>query len=97
MNSDRQAWIDRARAVRIEDDCARRVVQLNGKRTHREGPCPQCGGTDRFSINTKKQAFRFRECNPTGGDVIAMVMWMDESNFNEACETLAGNPPPKNP
>ena len=42
--------IERAHAVRIEDEVARRGIKLVG-RIDRCGPCPQCGGHDRFSIN----------------------------------------------
>ena len=41
----------RARAVRIEDELRRRGITLRG-RTEREGPCPKCGGKDRFSITS---------------------------------------------
>jgi Zinc-binding domain of primase-helicase len=38
-----------ARAVRIEDEIARRRIPLRGRR-ERVGPCPVHGGTDRFSV-----------------------------------------------
>ncbi len=76
-----------ARAVRIEDELARRGVRLRGK-VEQDGPCLVCGGTDRFSINTRKQLFN---CRPSGGgDVIAMVMHLDGCSFAEAVRTLAG-------
>jgi phage/plasmid primase-like uncharacterized protein len=67
-----------ARAVRIEDEIARRGVRLRGK-VERVGPCPVCGGTDRFSINTRKQVFNCRGFG--GGDVIAMVQHLDGCTF----------------
>ena len=79
-----------ARAVRIEDELARRGVRLRGK-VEQDGPCLVCGGTDRFSINTRKQLFN---CRPSGGgDVIAMVMHLDGCSFAEAVQTLAGDKP----
>jgi phage/plasmid primase-like uncharacterized protein len=48
--------IARAKTVRIEDELARRSVFLKGS-TERAGPCPICGGRDRFSINVKKQVW----------------------------------------
>ena len=45
---------------------------LKGRGADRCGPCPVCGGTDRFSINIRKQVFRCRVCN-IGGDVIAAL------------------------
>ena len=53
------AWIERAGAVPIEDELARRGFHLRGK-IERAGPCPVCGGTDRFSINTEKQLWNCR-------------------------------------
>jgi hypothetical protein len=38
----------------------------------RMGPCPKCGGRDRFSVNPGKQIFNCRGCQ-TGGDVIDLV------------------------
>jgi RecA-family ATPase len=87
------AWVEQARAVHIEDELARRGIKLRGK-IERDGPCPRCGGDDRFSINTAKQVFNCRHCK-VGGDVIALVMHLDGVKFIDACTTLAG-PPPKN-
>jgi hypothetical protein len=83
----RAALIDRARAVRIEDEIARRGIKLRG-RVDRAGPCPICGGHDRFAINIRKQCFICRSA--ASGDVIAMTMHLDGSNFAAAVETLAG-------
>jgi putative DNA primase/helicase len=90
--------------TRIEDEIARRGIALRGRGPERCGPCPVCGaGTDRFSINTKKQLWYCRVC-ATGGDVIALVQHIDGVGFREACRILGGevavtsarpNPPPK--
>jgi putative DNA primase/helicase len=76
-----------ARSVRIEDQLVRRGIRLRGK-VERDGPCPVCGGTDRFSINTRKQVFNCRGFG--GGDVIAMVQHLDGCSFAAAVRTLAG-------
>jgi len=68
-------WVEQARAVPIEDELARRGIKLNGK-VERAGPCPNCGGDDRFSINTSKQVFNCRKCGGRG-DVIALVQFLD--------------------
>ena len=86
-----ERWIEQARAVHIEDELARRNIKLSGK-IERDGPCPKCGGDDRFAINIKKQLFNCRNCK-TGGDVIDFVQWLDGVEFLEACTTLAGPPP----
>jgi Protein of unknown function (DUF3631)/CHC2 zinc finger len=85
-------WTDRARAVRIEDELARRGVTLRGRGTDRCGPCPVCGGDDRFSINVDKQVFNCRGCG-VGGDVIALVQHLDGAEFNGAVTALAGPKP----
>jgi phage/plasmid primase-like uncharacterized protein len=77
-----------ARAVRIEDEIARRAFRLRG-RVERFGPCPVCGGRDRFSVNTKKQVWNCRGCEK-GGDVIEMVRHFDGVEFAEAIRTLTG-------
>jgi putative DNA primase/helicase len=88
-----ESWLEKARAVPIEREIARRNIKLNGNKVERAGPCPVCGGTDRFSINTKKQVFNCRGCG-VGGDVIKLVEHLDGVGFIPACTTLTGEPPP---
>ena len=85
------SWVAKARAVKIEDEIARRGFKLRGT-VERSGPCPVCGGDDRFSINTKKQIFNCRGCDK-GGDVIALAQFLDDSDFTAACAVLAGTKP----
>jgi DNA primase len=94
MSTASEHWIAQARAVPIEDEIARRghPLKANGA-AEREGPCPICGGEDRFSINIPKQVFNCRGCGK-GGDVIAMVQYLDGTDFNTACEVLTGEPRP---
>jgi Zinc-binding domain of primase-helicase len=68
--------IDVARAVRIEDELARRGIPFWTKpRNNNLGqPCPMCGGADRFSVNTRKQVWRCRACNESGGDIISLAV-----------------------
>jgi RecA-family ATPase len=87
-----KAWSQQARAVPIEDELARRGINLRGK-IERVGPCPKCGGDDRFSINTGKQVFNCRVCD-VGGDVIDLVQHLDGVDFTVACTTLTGEPKP---
>jgi|GEM_PF-602340 len=58
----------------------------------RAGPCPMpgCGGTDRFSIHTKKNLFRCRQCDIAGEGVIKLVMETQGVGFTEACEIVTG-------
>jgi len=89
--------IERASAMRIEDEIERRGIKLVG-RVDRCGPCPQCGGKDRFSINVRKQVFLCRGC-VARGNVIALVRFLDRCGFLEALEYLTGEraPAPSKP
>jgi Toprim domain/Zinc-binding domain of primase-helicase len=78
-----------AKRVPIEAVTAARGIKLDGKGVEREGPCPICGGTDRFSINTGKQLFNCRICE-TGGDVIDLVCFLDDCDTATAIATLNG-------
>jgi phage/plasmid primase-like uncharacterized protein len=88
QSADYDAWIVRARNVPIESEIERRGIKLNGK-NERAGPCPKCGGDDRFSINVKKGVWNCRGCG-VGGDVIDLVQWLDGVDFIPAATTLAG-------
>jgi putative DNA primase/helicase len=85
------ANIDRARSTPIESVIEQRGIKLRG-RNDRVGACPKCGGTDRFDINIRKQLFNCRGC-AVGGDVIALIQFLDECDFSDACRTLAGELP----
>ena len=56
----------------------------------RAGPCPVCGGTDRFSIHTRKNVFGCRQCGIAGEGVIKLVQETQGVGFTEACEIIAG-------
>jgi Toprim domain/CHC2 zinc finger len=83
--------VQQARVVRIEDELARRGFPFWTKPRHNNlgGPCPMCGGHDRFSVHTKKQIFFCRVCEASG-DVINLVQFLDGASFKVAVETLAG-------
>lgn len=56
------------------------------------GPCPKCGGRDRFHV--KADTWQCRQCAPWGDgkahDAIGFVMWRDNLAFLAACEALGG-------
>jgi hypothetical protein len=81
----------RARAVPIEHEIGHRSIQLRGG-IDKCGPCPVCGGVDRFAIHIRKQVFNCRGCN-LGGDVIALVQHLDGIGFQDAVHLLAGEEP----
>jgi Protein of unknown function (DUF3631)/CHC2 zinc finger len=91
-NEQFEDWKTRARSVAIEREIERRGISLKRQSVAEfVGPCPKCGGTDRFSINTKKQVFNCRGCDAKG-DVIALVEYLDGVDFVTACTTLVGPP-----
>jgi putative DNA primase/helicase len=92
-SADFEARVDRARAVKIEDELRRHRGIRNlkkGKDGNLSGPCPRCGGTDRFSIHIKKQLFNCRKCIKGGGGAINLVQFLDGVDFVRAVETLTG-------
>jgi hypothetical protein len=97
MTTPREEWIGRARGVRIEGEIARRNITLKRQGKNLVGPCPKCGGDDRFSINPTKGCWNCRKCKTKAfkGDVIGMTMWLDNCKFDVAVEKLTHEPPPK--
>lgn len=94
-DADFALWVDAARAVPVADVIAGRGIPLaGGGRDEMVGPCPVCGGTDRFSINTRKNVF-FCRGSGRGGDAIALTEYLDGADFLAACETLTGAAPPR--
>ena len=59
--------------------------------TERVGPCPKCGGRDRFSVNIKRQVWNCRGCATGGADAISLVMHVRGYNFREAVAYLDGD------
>lgn len=62
-------------------------------------PCPQCGGTDRFSLSDPEAGSVFcRKCfSKKNGDGIAAVQWMTGKDFPETLRAIAdylGTTPP---
>jgi hypothetical protein len=57
------------------------------------GPCPFCGGVDRFHVNPHKPPWGkwyCRQCAPQGGDAIDYVQRRARLSFQEAVSFLAG-------
>ena len=81
--------IARARAADIADIASRVGAKLKRvTATEWAGPCPACGGADRFSVNTRRRVFNCRSFR--GGDVIAMVEHARGLDFVEAVEFITG-------
>jgi hypothetical protein len=88
MSADRIAG---ARTVSLENELTRRGHHLRREGRELIGPCPLCGGTDRFGVNLSKQVWHCRGCG-VGGDVIALVRHLDGVRFAEAVALLNNSP-----
>jgi hypothetical protein len=51
------------------------------------GPCPKCGGDDRFHCTV--DWFFCRQCHDTRGDAIEFVQWIQGVDFRQACALLS--------
>jgi putative DNA primase/helicase len=89
---DLAAWKECAKARDILEVAQQLGAKLRRAGGEWVGPCPLCGGTDRFGINTRKQIFICRGAG--GGDVIALVEHVHGDDFFAACEFLTGELPP---
>src|SRR5262249_33375589 len=86
-----------AKTIPIERELERRGHRL--KRMGREliGPCPRCGGCDRFGVNVQKQVWNLRGC-AQGGKILDLVQHLDGVRLGEAVKTLTGmSPRPTSP
>jgi phage/plasmid primase-like uncharacterized protein len=83
-------WAD-ARATDILPLAQSLGARLKKVATHEwAGPCPACGGEDRFSINTSKNIFNCR--GSEGGTPIDLVVHVKGCSVIEAVELLVGKP-----
>jgi hypothetical protein len=83
------AAIAQARDADILDTAVRCGAQLKrATASEHAGPCPACGGTDRFSVNVRKRIFNCRGFG--GGDVIAMAQHALGVDFVSAVDFLTG-------
>lgn len=88
-------WVGRARAVDILQVAQNLGVSLKRQGGEWVGPCPACGGTDRFAVHQKRAIFNCSHQGGPGGDVIAMLMHAKGLDFMQAVEELAQEPPPR--
>lgn len=89
----REAWVGRARDSDLLEQAVRCGAVLKRSGREHTGPCPWCGGTDRFSINPVKSKWHCRG-HGGGGDAIGMVMHIAGLSFLEAVQDITGEPPP---
>ncbi len=56
----------------------------------RVGPCPICGGTDRFAVNVRSHLALCRRCGLRAGDQVGLVQAVLGMKFPEALKWLMG-------
>jgi CHC2 zinc finger len=81
--------LHQARSVSVVE-----VAQRHGAKLRREGrewigPCPRCGGDDRFAVWPARNLWHCRGCG-TGGDPIKLEIHLSGSRFFDAVRTLIG-------
>lgn len=90
-------FIERARAVTVSAAAVLCGYAVSAREW--TGPCPRCGGVDRFSINARKGAFNCRACGG-GRDGIGLMAHVRDfdlqsrAGFIEACAAALGEPVP---
>lgn len=88
-------WIGLARMRDIHDVAVEFGAQLKREGHEWVGPCPICGGRDRFAVNQQKRVFNCRGSGDDGkGDLIKLVQHVVGCDFLEAVERITGQPRP---
>ncbi|MFC5505136.1 DUF7146 domain-containing protein [Bosea massiliensis] len=99
------AWVDRAKAVSTLNAAFKFGFSPKGSagRTTRPtgeiaGPCPRCGGVDRFSVNAKTGLWNCRGAGKGGADAISLARYLlIDASFLEAVTFLTGEAKPGRP
>jgi hypothetical protein len=52
------------------------------------GPCPRCGGTDRFHVH-RDGWWKCYRCHATPADAIELIVWAEGCDFPTACAALS--------
>lgn len=74
-------------AIDLRDLAGQYTDLKRESRNEVSGPCPKCGGRDRF--HCQAQLFMCRHCHPRWGDAIEYVQWMGLApDFTTACDYL---------
>jgi hypothetical protein len=95
-NAEWTHWIESARARDIHEVAVEHGAHLKREGHEWIGPCPICGGKDRFAVNQQKRIFN---CRGSGdehgkGSCIDLVMHVVGCDFLEAVERINGTPRP---
>ena len=73
----------------ITDVVARFGLRLKRQGRELVGPCPVCGGNDRFAVHPTKGLWNCRHC-VRGGGAIALLRHVEGCSFREAVAALGG-------
>lgn len=79
-----------AKSVDLTDYAGRFVELRKEAAAEWAGPCPKCGGADRFHVT--KGWFFCRKCHPQRGDAIEFERWRTGCGFRDAVASLANIP-----
>lgn len=84
--------IAEAQLISLEEVAFRLGIEgLNRSGAERVGPCPVCGGHDRFGLNLTKGLWLCRKCpGKNSGDAIELVRHVQACSFGEAVDFLIG-------
>lgn len=93
LSSAFDAWVEEARGVDLLAYARSRSPQIKKQGAEWIGPCPACGGRDRFSISPRKGVWNCRSLG-RGGDVIHLAQHVEGGDFLIACTALTGRETP---
>jgi hypothetical protein len=82
--------VERARSVSLLSVAEKHGLKLAKRAREYLGPCPQCGGCSRFSINPDKALFLCRGCDTGGSGAIDLETFLSGASFPQAIEALTG-------
>jgi hypothetical protein len=94
-----EAMVNEARLMTCEGWAKRRGWKMKRSGPNMWGPCPTCGGKDRFAIEAVQDKWHCRNCGIGGNDAISLVQYLDNKGlkaatvgelFLEACEVITG-------
>jgi hypothetical protein len=91
-----ETWLAQARAVPLEQIIQQRNIKLKRQGVELIGPCPKCGGEDRFGVNLREQLYNCRKCGAKGHGAIDFTKWLDGIEAIPAAKQLNGEPPRAN-
>jgi hypothetical protein len=81
--------IEQAKRTDVRDLAGNYTTLRRESATSQCGPCPRCGGTNRFYC--KDDHFVCRVCHPAAGDAIAFLRWVQPGlSFVDAVQQLTG-------